>query len=127
MKKIKSYSKIWNVEGTLFAIGDTNLPVPLTYSQILWFVISFVFMLIVGDVFPLSLIDSWLLKNFAIPIGIAVLMNKIEFEGKKPIAFIVSYVLYLLRPKRTYGGKAISKKRKHRLNTEITIVRSVRV
>ncbi len=34
MKKIKSYTGIWNVEKVLYAINDFNLPFPVTFTQI---------------------------------------------------------------------------------------------
>ena len=34
MKKIKSYTGIWNVEKVLYAINDFNLPFPVTFSEI---------------------------------------------------------------------------------------------
>lgn len=40
MKKIKSYTGIWNVEKVLYAINDFNLPFPVTFTQISWFVIT---------------------------------------------------------------------------------------
>ena len=35
MKKIKSYTGIWNVEKVLYAINDFNLPFPVTFTQII--------------------------------------------------------------------------------------------
>ena len=40
LKKIKSYTGIWNVEKVLYAINDFNLPFPVTFTQITWFVIT---------------------------------------------------------------------------------------
>lgn len=40
MKKIKSYTGIWNVEKVLYAINDFTLPFPVTFTQITWFVIT---------------------------------------------------------------------------------------
>ena len=39
MKKIRSYTSIWNVEKVLYAINDVNLPFPVTFTQITWFVL----------------------------------------------------------------------------------------
>ena len=36
MKKMKSYTGIWNVEKVLYAINDFNLPFPVTFTQITW-------------------------------------------------------------------------------------------
>ena len=40
MKKIKSYTGIWNVEKVLYAINDFSLPFPVTFTQITWFVMT---------------------------------------------------------------------------------------
>ena len=40
MKKIRSYTSIWNVEKVLYAINDVNLPFPVTFTQITWFVLT---------------------------------------------------------------------------------------
>ena len=34
MKKIKSYTGIWNVEKVLYAINDFNLPFPVTFTHV---------------------------------------------------------------------------------------------
>lgn len=121
MKTIKSYSKIWSAEGTLYSVGDTNLPFPVTYSQILYFVIGFVFMFIFSDIPPFSMIDNWLIKFIAIPAIIAFLLNKVDFDGKRPQEFIISNVSYLFRPKMTYGGFPIRRKKLHRTHENITV------
>ena len=46
MKKIKSYTGIWNVEKVLYAINDFNLPFPVTFTQITWFVIMILSILV---------------------------------------------------------------------------------
>jgi hypothetical protein len=124
MKIIKSYSKVWSMEGILYAINDFKLPFSATYSQIGWFVAGLVFMLLVSDIPPFSFISSGLIRYGAIPVGLTLIMNKLEFEGKKPWYFFLSYLAYMLRPKKTYAGRAIKSKKKHRVNEEITVVRS---
>ena len=54
MKKIKSYTGIWNVEKVLYAINDFNLPFPVTFTQITWFVITEFLIILFGDIPPLS-------------------------------------------------------------------------
>ena len=44
MAKIKSYTTIWNVEKVLYAINDLNLPIPITYTQIKFFVLTLALM-----------------------------------------------------------------------------------
>ena len=50
MKKIKSYTGIWNVEKVLYAINDFNLPFPVTFTQITWFVITEFIIILFGDI-----------------------------------------------------------------------------
>lgn len=64
MKKIKSYTGIWNVEKVLYAINDFNLPFPVTFTQITWFVITEFIIILFGDIPPLSMIEGAFLKYF---------------------------------------------------------------
>lgn len=68
MKKIKSYTGIWNVEKVLYAINDFNLPFPVTFTQITWFVIMEFIIILFGDIPPLSMIEGAFLKYFGIPV-----------------------------------------------------------
>ena len=96
MKKIKSYTGIWNVEKVLYAINDFNLP----------------------------MIEGAFLKYFGIPVALTWFMSQKTFDGKKPYSFLKSQITYALRPKITYAGKAV-KLHKQILNETITAVRSV--
>jgi len=68
LKKIKSYTGIWNVEKVLYAINDFNLPFPVTFTQITWFVITEFIIILFGDIPPLSMIEGAFLKYFGIPV-----------------------------------------------------------
>ena len=70
MKKIKSYTGIWNVEKVLYAINDFNLPFPVTFTQITWFVITEFLIILFGDIPPLSMIEGAFLKYFGIPVAL---------------------------------------------------------
>lgn len=123
MKQIKSYSSIWNVEKVIYAIRDLNLPFPVTYSQMAWFVMSLLLILILGDLPPFSFINGALLKYVGIPVGITWFMSQKTFDGKKPYNFVRTVFFYAIRPKVTYAGKKV-RLRKKVLDTEITVVRS---
>ena len=124
MKKIKSYTGIWNVEKVLYAINDFNLPFPVTFTQITWFVITEFIIILFGDIPPLSMIEGAFLKYFGIPVALTWFMSQKTFDGKKPYSFLKSQITYALRPKITYAGKAV-KLHKQTLNETITAVRSV--
>ena len=71
MKKIRSYTSIWNVEKVLYAINDINLPFPVTFTQITWFVLTEFIVILFADVPPLSMIEGAFLKYFGIPVALA--------------------------------------------------------
>ena len=124
MKKIKSYTGIWNVEKVLYAINDFNLPFPVTFTQITWFVITEFIIILFGDLPPLSMVEGAFLKYFGIPVALTWFMSQKTFDGKKPYSFLKSQITFALRPKTTYAGKAV-KLDKQVLQENITTVRSV--
>jgi len=123
MKKIRSYTSIWSVEKVIYAINDLQLPFPITFTQMTWFIVSLFAVILFGNIPPLSLIDGALLKYLGIPVGITWFMCQKTFDGKKPYGFMKSVVTYLIRTKITYAGKAV-KLQTQKLNESITIVRS---
>lgn len=123
MKKIKSYTGIWNVEKVLYSINDFNLPFPITFSQMAWFVLSEFIIILFADLPPLSMIEGAFLKYFGIPVALTWFMSQKTFDGKKPYSFLKSMTTYAVRPKVTYAGKAVIL-HSHILQENITAVRS---
>ncbi|MFU0789116.1 MAG: Conjugal transfer protein [Virgibacillus proomii] len=123
MKKLKSYTRIWSVEKVIYAINDFRLPFPVTFSQMSWFVLSLLVVMLLGNLPPLSLIDGVLLKYIGIPVGLTWFMSQKTFDGKKPYSFLKSLLMYLFRPKVTYAGKSV-KLQRVKLNENMTAVRS---
>lgn len=123
MKKIKNYTSIWNVEKVIYALSDVNLPVPLTFTQIAWFMAIFMLVLMLQNLPPFSMIDSALIKFAVIPAGITWLMSQKTFDGKKPYSFLRSVFLYIIRSKETYAGKSVMT-RNVTVKQKITTVRS---
>ena len=123
MKKIRSYTSIWSVEKVLYSINDFKLPFPITFTQMTWFVVSLFFVILFGNLPPLSLIDGAFLKYFGIPLALTWFMSQKTFDGKKPYGFLKSVVTYLARPKITYAGKPVKLQTK-RYTEAITAVRS---
>lgn len=123
MKKIRSYTSIWAVEKVIYAINDLQLPFPITFTQMTWFVVSLLAVILFGNIPPLSLIDGALLKYLGIPVALTWFMSQKTFDGKKPYGFLKSIITYWLRAKITYAGKIV-KLQNQKLNEAITIVRS---
>ena len=123
MKKIRSYTSIWNVEKVIYAINDFLLPFPITFTQMAWFVVSLFVVILFGELPPFSLIDGAFLKYFGIPVALTWFMSQKTFDGKKPFGFLKSSISYLVRPKVTYAGKPV-KLEKGKFDIAITAVRS---
>jgi hypothetical protein len=76
MKKIKSYTSIWSVEEVIYEINDLSLTVPITFTQMTWFVDPLFFVMMFANVLSLSFIDGAFLKYVGIPIGFTWFMCK---------------------------------------------------
>lgn len=123
MKKIRSYTSIWNVEKVIYAINDLQLPFPITFNQMTWFVLTLFMVIFFANIPPLSLIDGALLKYLGIPGFIAWFMSQKSFDGKKPVGFTRSIYQFYTSPKTTYAGKKVSEE-KTEMIVVITYVRS---
>ena len=123
MKKVKSYTGIWNVEKVLYSINDFNLPFPITFSQMAWFVLTEFVIILFADLPPLNMIEGAFLKYFGIPVALTWFMSQKTFDGKKPYSYLKSMTAYALRHKVTYAGKAV-KLHSQKFNETITAVRS---
>lgn len=124
MKKIRSYTSIWSVEKVIYAINDFQLPFPVTFSQMAWFTVSLLVVILFGELPPFSLIEGAFLKYIGIPVAFTWFVSQKTFDGKKPFGFLKSCVSFFLRPKVTYAGKAV-RLRNQTLDERITTVRSV--
>lgn len=123
MKKLRSYSSIWKVEQVIHSFGDAKLPIPMTVTQIIWFISMELAVVMLKNVPPLSFTDNPLFLYGCIPTGVTWFMSKKTFDGKKPYSFMRSVIAYALRSKVTFTGKPVRLK-KHRENADITVVRS---
>ena len=123
MKKVKSYTGIWNVEKVLYSINDFNLPFPIIFTQMAWFVLTEFIIILFADLPPLNMIEGAFLKYFGIPVALTWFMSQKTFDGKKPYSFLKSMLAFAFRPKITYAGKAV-KLHSENFNESITAVRS---
>lgn len=114
MKKVRSYTSIWSVEKVLYAINDLQLPFPITFTQMTWFIVTLFAVMLLGDLPPLSLIDGAFLKYVGLPAGLTWFMSQKTFDNKKPLGFLRSVINYLIAPKVSYAGKPVKlQKEKH--------------
>lgn len=57
-EKIKSYTGILNVEKVIYAINDFQLPFPVTFTQMTWFVLTLFIIILFGKLPPLFMIEG---------------------------------------------------------------------
>lgn len=124
MKKIRSYTSIWSVEKVIYAINEFQLPFPVTFSQMAWFTVSLLVVILFRELPPFSLIEGAFLKYIGILVAFTWFVSQKTFDGKKPFGFLKSCVSFFLRPKVTYAGKVV-RVRNQTLDESITTVRSV--
>jgi hypothetical protein len=122
MKKIRSYTSIWSVEKVLYAINDVNLPFPVTFTQMTWFIVALFLVMLLGDVPPLSFIDGAFLKHLGIPAAITWFMSQKTFDNKRPLGFLRSVITYFTAQKITFSGRPVKPVKAHALD-HITHVR----
>jgi len=115
MKRVKSFTGIWRVQRILYAVGDTRLPFPVSFAWVAWFVVTFGVMLTFGGFL------SGLWRYGVIPAGVATIMGRMTFEGKRPDRYLRSVVSHCFKPKLTFMGKAV-RRRKLTENIRITAV-----
>ena len=87
MKKIKSYTSIWSVEKVIYAINDFQLPFPVTFSQMAWFVVSLFVVILFGELPPFNMIDGAFLKYFGSPSLLLGSYRKRPLTGKSHLDF----------------------------------------
>jgi len=105
MRRIRSFTGIWRVQKILYAVGDKSLPVPLPFAWIAWYVITLVVMLMFGGFL------SGLWRYGVIPAGVATVMGRLTFEGKRPDRFLRSVITHTLGTKLTFAGKRVTPRR----------------
>ena len=111
------------MEQVIHSFGDAKLPIPMTVTQIIWFISMELAVVMLKNVPPLSFTDNPLFLYGCIPAGVTWFMSKKTFDGKKPYKFLQCVIAYALRSKVTFTGKPVRLK-KHRENADITVVRS---
>jgi len=116
MRRVRSFTGIWRVQKILYAVGDTRLPFPLPFAWIAWFVVTLVVMLLFGGFL------SALWRYGVIPAGVATVMGRMTFEGKRPDRYLLSALSHSLGSKLSFAGKRVTS-RKERINARITAVR----
>jgi len=121
MKKVRSYTRIFNLERVLQSIQGVQLLIPLTYVQLTWGLGTLVFIWVLREIPPISFINNVFIKYIGLPIFTAWFMSQKTFDGKKPHRFLITVVTFLFNRKKTFAGRPIHLK-KQTFDIEYTII-----
>ncbi|EAE0901566.1 conjugal transfer protein [Listeria monocytogenes] len=121
MQQIKNWSKIWKIERVFYKINnEISLPRPVTQTFLTWFILLLVCSFKMNGIFPF-MFSSSLVNHLGIPFGVAFLLNKRSFQGKKPYNYLLTRLLFALRFKQTRRGHRIGKLREIEFHPSVLI------
>jgi len=92
--------------------GGTKIPLwrPVPWIGFLYFAVVEVLFIIAGKL-PVLNVFSEMFAPFVyyvvFPIGVVWLVLHVELDGRSPHRWLISYLMFLRRPKRTVGGRAV--------------------
>lgn len=117
--RLYSYNKVWKSEKKVYALGNIILPVPVAIYDALYFVITLLVMLAIGNIIPITEHIPFVFR-IAIPIGITKFLRKKKLDGKNPIKYLWSYLIYILIDKYSYIERfnlhPVRKKEEYKIN-----------
>ena len=99
---LPTYTRVFTIERRLYRIFDFELPVPVSATQLGAFVVSTIFVLIVGSMLGIPLTPLTLAPHLGLAAVAAWLMCQPIAERKRPHQWLASQVRFLTEPKRLF-------------------------
>lgn len=94
--RIYSYAKVWNMEHSIYTLGNVNLPVPIHPNNAIYFIGSFFFLMLIGKILPVINLLPVIVRYVIIPYALTFFLRKKKLDGKNPIRYFVGYIRYQL-------------------------------
>ncbi|SHE82154.1 TcpE family protein [Seinonella peptonophila] len=95
MKQIRIYNRVFRIEKTVYSIQGIHLPLPVSYRQMAFFVVSLLIMICLNLLPPLSWIDFYLVKFIGVPFLVTWFFTRKTLDGKAPHRFLYRYFEHL--------------------------------
>ena len=99
---VYSYAKVWRVEKKVYVIGNIILPAPVNPYDALAFAGVFGGVMILERFLPFLSAVPFAIKNLGFPILCTYYFRKQKLDGKNPIKYFGSYIVYLLTVKGAF-------------------------
>lgn len=108
MKRSTSFKNVWSFsKGMYINLGEFSFHFSFIFMGT--FLALIIFMLCIGQHLPLpKAYDNPFVRYLVIPGGTAWVMDHKTFDDKRPYKFLMSALIYMVRPKQTYRGHPIS-------------------
>lgn len=100
--KIYSYTKVWKVEKKIYSISNIPLPRPINPFDLLGFIGTALFMLIMGLIIPVTANIPAVIRFIGIPYGITNYLMKKKLDGKNPIKYFAGCIRYWITTKGNF-------------------------
>ncbi len=98
MKQIRVYNQVFRIEKTVYSIQGINLPLPVSYRQLAFFVGTLLIMVVLNKFPPISWVDYFLIKFVGIPVIVAWFFTRKTLDGKAPHRFILRFLEHFFSP-----------------------------
>jgi hypothetical protein len=95
MKQIRVYNQVFRIEKTVYSIQGMNLPLPVSYRQMAFFVGTLILMVLLNRFPPVSWVDYFFIKFIGIPVFSAWFFTRKTLDGKAPHRFLLRWIAHL--------------------------------
>lgn len=100
MPAVKTYTRIWDTKKTLYALGDTPLPVPIkVFSAMVTIISGVIWVPLALAIIPGGSSIKWVIA-LGVPVALGIMGDKPIFEGKNVVEYVISQVTYFFVPAR---------------------------
>jgi hypothetical protein len=112
-RTIRVYNQVFRIEKTVYSIQGINLPQPVSYRQMAFFIGSLLVMIVLNAFPPVNMIDLFLVKFVGIPFLVAWFFTRKTLDGKAPHRFIARYIEHKLSNHQFARYKNMEKRKKY--------------
>ncbi|WP_268598309.1 TcpE family conjugal transfer membrane protein [Paenibacillus alvei] len=119
MRQMRTYNQIWKIPKMLYGVLDFTFPFPVSFRQLGIAAATFIVMVVLNKIPPLSLFDLWFTKFFIIPIASAWFFTKYQLDGKSPHKFVMRWLVFKLSHHRFNRYKHVHIGKKHQYGSKV--------
>lgn len=112
---LRTYGSVWKIDRKIYSIEGAKLPFPVSFFDFIYFIFSFLFVVMLSRVIPILGSFHIVIKYVALPMVLTKALTSIKLDGKYPHKFLIGYISFLL------AGKNFSKFRAVTLDNKVQL------